>query len=131
MYIYISINGKPTGPFDEDAVLAQLASGNLSTNDMAIRQGDMGWTRLGDMFAGRLQVRPAGTPSHVVQFPPQQNLPQYYNVNQAANYNGCLQRLVIILGTRLIVILVINLLACFAAAVVLILFWFLHLIAAI
>lgn len=131
MDIYISINGKQTGPFEEEAVLAQLASGNMSPNDMAIRQGDMGWTRLGDMFAGHLPVRPIATPSPVVQFSPQQNLPQYYNVNQAPNYSGCLQRLVIIIGTRVIVSLVISLVIFFLCTAVMILFWLLQLVGAI
>ena len=131
MYIYISINGKQTGPFEEDAVLAQLASGNLSPNDMAIRQGDFNWSRLGDMFAGQLLPRSAAEPSPFVQFSPQRNLPQYYNVNQAPNYRGCLERVVVMIGTRVIVILAINLFAFVLIVVALIFFWFLHLVAAI
>ena len=56
MTLYISIKGKQMGPFDEDAVLAHLASGMLSANDLAIRQGDAGWSRLGDIFAGRIPI---------------------------------------------------------------------------
>jgi len=128
MYIYISINGKQTGPFEEEAVLAQLASGNLSPNDMAIRRGDLNWSRLGDMFAGQLPPR---EPSAFVQSPPQQNPQQYYNVNQAPNYRGCLERLIVMIGTRVIVILAINLFAFVLIVVALIFFWFLHLVAAI
>ena len=131
MYIYISINGKQTGPFEEDAVLAQLASGNLSPNDMAIRRGDLNWSRLGDMFAGQPPPRSAAVPSPFVQFPPQQNVPQYYNVNQAPNYRGCLERLIVMIGTRVIVILAINLFAFFLIVAILIFFWFLNLVDAI
>lgn len=131
MFIYISINGKQIGPFEKEAVLAQLASGNLSPNDMAIRQGDMNWTRLGDMFAGYQPVKPVAAPSPLVQFPPQMNPPQYYNVNQVPNYSGCLQRLVIIIGTRVIVIVVLNLIVFFLVIGALILIWFLQLVGGI
>ena len=131
MYIYISINGKQTGPFEEDAVLAQLASGNLSPNDMAIRQGDFNWSRLGDMFAGQPPPRSVAAPSPFVQFPPQLNPLQYNNVNQAPNYRGCLERLVVMIGTRVIVILAINLFAFFLIVAILIFFWFLNLVDAI
>lgn len=131
MDIYISINGRQTGPFEEEAVLAQLASGNLSPNDMAIRRGDMGWTRLGDMFAKHSPVRSVVTPSPVVLFQPQQNLPQHYNVNQAPNYSGCLQRLAIIIGTRVLVIVIINIFAFFLFIGILILIWLLNLVGAV
>jgi len=129
MDMYISINGRQTGPFEEEAVLAQLASGNLSPDDMAIRLGDTGWTRLGDMFAEYRSVRPGMAPSPVVQFPPQQNLPRYYGMNQAPDYRGFFQRLAIIIGARVIVILLISLIMFILCIVVLILFWFLQLVA--
>jgi len=84
MSVYISVEGKQIGPFDEDAVLAHLASGAFSVNDLAMREGDVGWSRLGDMFAGRVPVsiqvpvpsplqtphpflqQPAGPPSDLV-----------------------------------------------------------------
>jgi uncharacterized protein DUF4339 len=56
MEVYVSINGNQAGPFDEEAVLAHLASGMLSPNDIAFRRGDAAWARLGDMFAEKLPV---------------------------------------------------------------------------
>lgn len=56
MNVYVSVKGKQIGPFDEDAVLAHLASGVFSVNDMAMRPGDAGWSRLGELFADRMPV---------------------------------------------------------------------------
>lgn len=50
MSIYISKNNEQSGPFEESDVRDRLRRGDLSTNDMAIRQGDAGWQRLGEMF---------------------------------------------------------------------------------
>ena len=54
MQLYVHKNNEQTGPFDEDVVLRRLRSGELSPNDLGFRQGDAGWTRLGDIFAGRI-----------------------------------------------------------------------------
>jgi hypothetical protein len=54
MQLYIYKNNQQTGPFDEETVLNQLRSGALSAGDLGIRQGDSGWTPLGDIFAGRI-----------------------------------------------------------------------------
>lgn len=50
MSIYISKNNQQTGPFDETKVLEMLRSGQLSPNDLAIRQGGNQWQKLGEMF---------------------------------------------------------------------------------
>jgi hypothetical protein len=52
MPIYINKNGQQSGPFEDSVVIDQLRSGSLSPNDMAIRQGDASWQRVGDMFPG-------------------------------------------------------------------------------
>lgn len=58
MQLYIYRNNAQTGPFDEEAVLAQLKSGTLSPDDLGIRQGETNWSRLGDIFAGRIPEPP-------------------------------------------------------------------------
>jgi hypothetical protein len=59
MQLYIFKNNQQSGPFDEEQVLAQLRSGEVSQDDLGIRQGDTNWTRLGDIFAGRISETPA------------------------------------------------------------------------
>ena len=54
MQLYIYKNNEQTGPFDEEAVLDQLRTGRLSPDDLGIAQGQTAWTRLGDIFAGRI-----------------------------------------------------------------------------
>ena len=54
MQLYIYRNNERTGPFDEESILAQLKSGTLSPDDLGIRQGETNWSRLGDIFAGRI-----------------------------------------------------------------------------
>ena len=51
MSIYISKNNQQTGPFDESRVLEMLASGQLSPNDFAIRQGATQWLTIVDKTA--------------------------------------------------------------------------------
>lgn len=50
MQIYIYKNNQQTGPFEESKVLGWLAGGQLSPNDMAIKQGDNQWKPLKDLF---------------------------------------------------------------------------------
>ena len=52
MPIYINKNGQQSGPFEDHVIEDQLRAGLLSPNDMAIRQGDAAWQRVGDMFPG-------------------------------------------------------------------------------
>lgn len=58
MQLYIYRNNEQTGPFDEEAILAQLKSGGLSPDDLGIRKGEVNWQRLGDIFAGRIPSTP-------------------------------------------------------------------------
>ena len=66
MQLFVYKNNQQLGPFDENAVLDQLRNGQLSPDDLGIREGETNWTRLGDIFAGRLQFNeppaPAFTP---------------------------------------------------------------------
>ena len=50
MQIYVSKNNQQLGPFEESKVQEMLGSGELSPNDMAIRQGGSEWQKLGDFF---------------------------------------------------------------------------------
>lgn len=50
MSIYIHRNGQQSGPFEENAVIDQLRSGQLSPNDMAVAAGGTEWQKLGTMF---------------------------------------------------------------------------------
>ena len=73
MQIYIFKDGRQSGPFDESAVLEQLRTGIFSPDDLAIRQGDRDWSKLADIFAGRIAAEPVSvtTPKPV---PAQQRL---------------------------------------------------------
>lgn len=51
MSVYIFKNNQQSGPFEESQVLEWLASGKLSPNDMAIRQGDAQWQPLILLFS--------------------------------------------------------------------------------
>ena len=50
MQIYINKNGAQLGPFEENAILQMLQNGQLSPNDLGIRQGQNQWSPLGAMF---------------------------------------------------------------------------------
>lgn len=50
MIIYIHKNNSQMGPFDEAKVLQMLSSGELSPNDMAIRQGEQQWQKLENLY---------------------------------------------------------------------------------
>lgn len=50
MSIYITKNNQQSGPFEEPEILEMLNSGQLSTDDFAIRQGGSQWQKLGEMF---------------------------------------------------------------------------------
>ena len=50
MKIYISKNNQQLGPFDEEKVLEMLKTGQLSANDLAIRQGESEWQKLANLY---------------------------------------------------------------------------------
>ena len=50
MSIYINSGGKQSGPFDEKNVLERLKNGQMSMDDLGIRQGESQWRRLREMF---------------------------------------------------------------------------------
>ena len=52
MPIYINQNNQQSGPYEDHVVIDRLQSGELSPNDMGIRQGGTTWERLGDIFPG-------------------------------------------------------------------------------
>lgn len=50
MQIYVTKNNQQLGPFEETKVLDMLRAGQLSGNDMAFRQGDRQWQKLGSLY---------------------------------------------------------------------------------
>jgi hypothetical protein len=52
MPIYINKNGQQSGPYEDHVIVDQLRSAYLAPEDLAIRQGDSSWSRLGDLFPG-------------------------------------------------------------------------------
>lgn len=50
MSIYIFKNNQQSGPFEEAKVLEMLRDGQLSSDDMAVRQGASEWQKLGSLF---------------------------------------------------------------------------------
>ena len=58
MQIYISKNNQQIGPIEESKVLEMLGSGHLSANDMAIRQGDEQWQKLGEFYPNAVKNAP-------------------------------------------------------------------------
>src|SRR5215204_3549540 len=85
MSIYISKNNQQSGPFDESKVLEMLNSGQLSTDDFAIRQGASHWQKLGELFpdAGRQSAAQAAFAQPANQ-PPAVNQPPVVNQPAAA-----------------------------------------------
>jgi hypothetical protein len=58
MPIYVTKDNQQSGPFEDHVVIDQLKNGQLSPDDLAIRQGESSWQRLGDMFPGVGTGRP-------------------------------------------------------------------------
>ena len=54
MQIYVSRNNQQLGPFEQAKVLAMLGSGELSTTDLAIRQGEQKWQPLAGIYRNRI-----------------------------------------------------------------------------
>lgn len=50
MQIYINKDNQQLGPFEETKVLEMLGNGQLSTNDLGIRQGENQWQNLGKLY---------------------------------------------------------------------------------
>jgi len=86
MQIYIYQNNQQSGPFDENDVLERLRSGRLSPDDLGVREGDQNWSRLGDIFAGRMRFNEAPPPAGFV--PPVQAAGQAYAAPAAAPKAG-------------------------------------------
>lgn len=56
---HIGKNGKQTGPFDEETIRQQIATGALKTSDLCWREGMTNWQSIGTVFGFTQQ---AGTP---------------------------------------------------------------------
>lgn len=50
MQIYVMKNNQQIGPFDESMVLAMFRNGQLSPNDLGVKQGGTQWSSLREMF---------------------------------------------------------------------------------
>ena len=59
MSIYINKNNQQLGPFAESKVLEMLKTGELSANDLAIREGEKDWQKLGDYYPNVGNIAPA------------------------------------------------------------------------
>jgi len=59
MAIYIHRNGEQFGPYEEQIVIDQLRKGQLSPDDLGIRQGDKDWQKLGVMFPDAAPATPS------------------------------------------------------------------------
>ena len=61
MPIYIYKNNQQLGPFEESQVLEMLGSGQISPNDMGIRQGESQWQPLQNLFPRVILATPQAT----------------------------------------------------------------------
>jgi hypothetical protein len=77
MSIYVFKNNQQSGPFEESQVRGWLASGQLSPNDMAVRQGETQWKPLSLLLSGvsnqqpvaaQFSPRTGGSPAAVSAF---------------------------------------------------------------
>ena len=50
MPIFIHRNGQQSGPYEKHIIIDQLRNGQLSPDDMGIRQGEKDWQKLRVMF---------------------------------------------------------------------------------
>lgn len=66
MQIYVSKNNQQIGPFEESKVLEMLNNGDLSPNDLAIRQGEQEWQKLGNYFPNAANPAPIKTAAAAV-----------------------------------------------------------------
>jgi hypothetical protein len=58
MRVYIHKNNQQSGPFEESQILEWLASGQLSPNDMVVRQGETQWQPLYLLFPHAARQQP-------------------------------------------------------------------------
>ncbi len=58
MSIYINKNNQQLGPFEEAKVLEMLKTGELSSSDLAIRQGEKDWRKLGEYYPNAGNIAP-------------------------------------------------------------------------
>ena len=79
MSIYIYKNNQQAGPFEESKVLEWLANGQLSPDDMAVKQGDKDWKPLKVLFPNVQNKQPIVAS------------PNFSNVNASALGAGNLQ----------------------------------------
>jgi len=63
MSIYIYKNNQQSGPFEEGRILESLAAGQLSPEDLAIRQGERDWKPLGVLFPNASNNRHSPPPN--------------------------------------------------------------------
>ncbi len=59
MQVYVTRNGQQSGPFEEHVVIEKMRNGELSFNDLGIRQGETAWRSLGNMYGGAFNVDPS------------------------------------------------------------------------
>lgn len=67
MSIYINKNNQQSGPYEDQIVIDQLRSGQLSPDDMAVKHGGTNWQRLGEMFPDVVPNKQAAADSTVRQ----------------------------------------------------------------
>ncbi|CAN5679845.1 hypothetical protein BH20ACI4_BH20ACI4_30600 [soil metagenome] len=73
MSIYINKNNQQIGPFEEAKVLEMLQNGELSPNDLAIRQGDKKWQKLDVFYPNAGNIAPANIAAAVEQPAPKKS----------------------------------------------------------
>lgn len=104
MAIYINRNNQQSGPFEEGVVIAQLQNGELSPDDLAIRQGDSQWQPLRIMFPNvekgtetQSQI-PSAAPNHQ---PSGENFAVHKTVKTGGGCRRVLSTILLILGILL------------------------------
>lgn len=58
MQMYVNKNNQQLGPFEEAKVLEMLTNGQLSPNDMGIRNGESEWQSLNNLFPSVILTTP-------------------------------------------------------------------------
>ena len=86
MAIYIHRNGEQFGPYEEQIVIDQLHNGQLSPDDMGIRQGEKDWQKLRVMFPDAAPATPS--PDAIPPPPVVAETPSAAPVQHEAIYRG-------------------------------------------